>query len=124
MSFRSDCVQCAAHLISKMPLTILNKKTPFEMLYSKAPSYEMLKSFGRVAYASTLKRERSKLDPRARPCIFIGYAHSKKGYKLYDLNARMVFVSKNVQFHEKNSFHITVVQEVRIYNNFSCLCPV
>ena len=71
MSFWGDVVQCAAHLINKRPLTVLNKRTPFEILYSNAPSYDMLKSFGCLAYALTLKRDRSKLDPRAHPCVFL-----------------------------------------------------
>ena len=85
MSFWGDCVQCVAHLINKMPLVVLNKRMHFKILYSKAPSYDMPKSFGCLAYASTLKRDRSKLDPRAHPCVFLGYAQNQKGYKLYDL---------------------------------------
>lgn len=38
----------------------------------------MLESFGCLAYASTLKRDRSKLDPRAHPSVFLGYAQNQK----------------------------------------------
>ena len=40
-SFWGDCVQCATYLINKMPLIAPKKRTAFEILYSKVPSYDM-----------------------------------------------------------------------------------
>ena len=37
---------------------------------------------------------------RQSRCVFIGYLHGKKGWKLYDLNSQEYFVSRDVVFHE------------------------
>jgi len=37
---------------------------------------------------------------RARQCIFLGYPHNKKGYKLFDISANTFFTSRDVTLHE------------------------
>lgn len=73
--FWGECVLTAAHTINKMPLIALNNSTPYEKLYGTKPSYDLLlKVFGCLCFASTLKRDGTKLAARADPCMFIGYS--------------------------------------------------
>ena len=46
------------------------------------------------------KEQRSKLDDKATPCIFIRYGDEEFGYKLWDLEKQKIVRSKDVVFHE------------------------
>lgn len=53
-----------------------------------------------MAYASNIKPHKSKFDSRAQKCIFIGFSPGQKAYKLYSLDSKQVFISRDVIFYE------------------------
>jgi len=82
-----------------LPSPVLSLKTPFELLYSKRPSFSHLRVFGCLAYATNV-RVSHKFDHRSIPSIFIGYPVGQKAYKLFDLSSNKIFTSHDVKFHE------------------------
>jgi hypothetical protein len=62
------------------------------------------KIFECVAYVHLHKNQRTKLDPCAVRCIFLGYAQHKKGYRCYDPATRRLYVTMDVTFLETEYF--------------------
>ena len=95
----------AAHIINMLPTRVSNDFSPHEMLYKTPQDFNQLKVFGFLCYASTLSTNRSKFDPRASKCVFIGFKKGTKGYILLNIQSREYFVSRDVVFYE-HFFHI------------------
>ena len=99
-NFWGFCVLCAVYLINRMPLKPINNDTPYFRLFGTIPSLDHLKTFGCLCYVYTSKVKRSKLAPRASPCVFIGYSNTQKGYKVFNLTTKQITITRNVKFHE------------------------
>ena len=70
------------------------------MLHGTLPSYDSLRTIGCLCYAAVTKPHKDKFAPRGIRCVLIGYPPGQKGYKLYNLQTREVFCSRDVIFHE------------------------
>lgn len=97
--FWGNCVLTAVYLINRLPSVLLNGKSPYEMMYQRPPNLDHLRVFGCLCFATTLPRG-DKFAARAKRAVFIGYSSTQKGYKLYDLETKTVFISRDVIFRE------------------------
>ncbi|CAL8080019.1 unnamed protein product [Prunus armeniaca] len=104
-------VLSAAYLINRTPSRVFDFKTPHDVFgdhvspvsVSKLP----LKFFGCIAYVHVYSHQRSKLDPCAMRCVFIGYSSTQKGYKCYHPPTQKVHVTLDVTFHEEVSYYVS-----------------
>ena len=67
-----------------------------------------LKVFGCVIYSHVPDELRKKLDKKGQKCILVGYSEDTKAYKSYDLVARKVIISRDIQFIENESWDGTI----------------
>ena len=98
LEYWGDCVLTAVFLINRLPSPVTQNKSPYEKLTNETPDYSALKAFGCLYYCSTSPKSRTKFDPRAKACIFLGYPMGYKGYKLLDIETYSVSVSRHVIF--------------------------
>ena len=90
-----EAVTIAVYIMNWCPTKIVKNKPPQEAWTCMNHSVSHLNIFGCVAYAHVLDELRKKLDIKAHKCTFVGYYEYTKAYKLYDLVARKVIISRD-----------------------------
>ncbi|KAL8151864.1 hypothetical protein V2J09_021672, partial [Rumex salicifolius] len=80
----------------------LSFKSPYESLYAKHPDYGFFKSFGCMCYPFIRPYNRTKLEYKSLPCIFIGYSPEHKGYCCYHIPSATTYIVRHVIFDETN----------------------
>ncbi|KAL5863382.1 hypothetical protein ACOSQ3_000896 [Xanthoceras sorbifolium] len=99
-SFWGEAMRTAVDLINLSPSVPLNYDVPERVWTGKDVSYKHLKVFGCRAFVHIPKDERSKLDGKAKQCIFVGHAHEEFGYRLWDPVNKRIIRSRDVVFLE------------------------
>ena len=61
-----------------------------------------MRVFGCRAYVLTPKEKRLKWDPKSRVGVFVGYEEVSKAYRVYDIDAQRVVISRDVTFDESS----------------------
>ncbi|KAG2872996.1 hypothetical protein PC115_g24476 [Phytophthora cactorum] len=98
--FWAEAAMTAINVKNRLPSPKIEHKTPFEIVYKSKPSVKHMRVFGCRTYILTPKEKRLKWDPKARAGIFLGYEEVSKAYRLYDIEAGQVVISRDVNFDE------------------------
>ncbi|XP_028186399.1 uncharacterized protein LOC114373048 [Glycine soja] len=88
------------HIINMLPTPLLNNHSPHFHVYHAHPDLSNLRVFGTLCFASTLQAHKTKFQSRAKKCIYLGHPFGTKGFLLFDLHTREIFVSRHVIFYE------------------------
>jgi hypothetical protein len=104
-------VLTTSYLIDRLPYSVLDSKTPMEVLSSFFPDLFTSSNltpiiFGCTSFVYIRSDGIGKLDPKALICVFIGYSSTQKGYKRYHPPSHKFFVSQDVTFHEQESYFV------------------
>uniref|UniRef100_A0A2N9H0H2 Integrase catalytic domain-containing protein n=1 Tax=Fagus sylvatica TaxID=28930 RepID=A0A2N9H0H2_FAGSY len=100
--FWAEAVDMACYIINRSPRVALDGKVAEEVWTGQEVDYSFMRIFGCPAYVHISGEDRSKLDPKSKKCIFLGFKKGVKGYKLWDPVAQKVVISRDVVFDEKS----------------------
>lgn len=95
-----ECVLTSVYIMNRFLSSVLNKKSPYELLYEQTPEFEDMRAFGCLAFAANPTHSSNKFERRGVPCVFMGYTPNQKGYRLLNLSTKDFFVSRDVVFKE------------------------
>nr|XP_011468365.1 PREDICTED: uncharacterized protein LOC101291945 [Fragaria vesca subsp. vesca] len=109
VEYWGEVVTSAAYLINHTSSWVIECQNPLQQLQKLLliPSLPNLEPrvFGCTVYVHIPKQQQSKLDPRARKCIFVGYADFQKRYRCYDPLTDTMHVSLDVSFRESEPYY-------------------
>jgi hypothetical protein len=101
--FWVEAVATVVYIMNRTPTAVVHGMTPEEKFTGKKLDVSHFKVFGCIAYVHVLDEKRSKLDPKAEKCIFIGYSLEQKGYRCFNPSTQKLQVSRDVVFDEMAS---------------------
>ncbi|KAJ0764367.1 putative RNA-directed DNA polymerase [Helianthus annuus] len=108
-SFWPEAINTAVYLLNRLPTKALNLKTPIDALstFTKLPPPLTLppRVFGCTVFPHIPKTERSKLEPCAEKCVFVGYGVNQKGYRCYNPLRRRVITTVHCDFLETEYYY-------------------
>ncbi|GJS36193.1 retrovirus-related pol polyprotein from transposon TNT 1-94 [Tanacetum coccineum] len=83
------------------PITIHTRhnKTPYELVHDKKPDLTF-RVFGALCYPTNDSENLGKFQAKADIGIFVGYAPSRKGYRIYNKRTRRLMETIHVTFDE------------------------
>ncbi|KAK3020800.1 hypothetical protein RJ639_047756 [Escallonia herrerae] len=99
-SRKAEAVNTDCYLVNRSPSSAINHRVPEEVWSDKQVNFSAMRIFGCPAYVHLRNKERSKLDPKSKECIFLGYEEGVKGYRLWDPVAKKRVISRDVVFNE------------------------
>ncbi|GJW24571.1 integrase, catalytic region, zinc finger, CCHC-type containing protein [Tanacetum coccineum] len=96
----AEVVATACYTQNRSLIHTRHNKTPYELVHDKKPNLTFFIVFGAFCYPTNNSEDLGKLQPTADIGIFIGYAPSRKGYRIYNKRTRRIMGTIHVQFNE------------------------
>jgi len=72
--FWVEAVVIVVYIMNRTPTVIIHGMTPEEKFTCKKPNVSHFRVFGCITYVHVPDEKKSKLDPKAEKCTFIGYS--------------------------------------------------
>ena len=98
--FWAEAAMSAIYVKNRLPSPKIPTMTPFEIVCRSKPSVKHMRVFGCRAYILTPKEKRLKWDPKARVGIFMGYEEVSKAYRVFDIEAEQMVITRDANFDE------------------------
>nr|GEU39574.1 putative ribonuclease H-like domain-containing protein [Tanacetum cinerariifolium] len=96
----AEVVATACFTQNRSIIRLRHGKTPYKLLQSKLPDLSFFHVFGALCYPKNDSENLGKLQPKADIGIFIGYAPTKKAFRIYNRCTRRIVETIHVDFDE------------------------
>ncbi|GJW59981.1 putative ribonuclease H-like domain-containing protein [Tanacetum coccineum] len=96
----AEAVATACYTQNRSIIRLCHGKTPYELLHDKPPDLSFFHVFGALCYPTNDSENLGKLQPKADIGIFIGYAPTKKAFRIYNRRTRRIIETIHVDFDE------------------------
>ncbi|GJX31197.1 integrase, catalytic region, zinc finger, CCHC-type containing protein [Tanacetum coccineum] len=93
-------VATACYTKNRSIICLRHGKTPYELLHDKLLELSFFHVFGALCYPTNDCENLGKLQPKADISIFIGYAPTKKAFRIYNQRTRRIIETIHVDFDE------------------------
>ncbi|GJZ11780.1 retrovirus-related pol polyprotein from transposon TNT 1-94 [Tanacetum coccineum] len=105
----AEAVATACYTQNRSLIYTRHNETPYELVHDKKHDLTFFLVFGALCYPTNNSEDLGKLQPIADIGIFVGYAPSRKGYRIYNKRTRQIMETIHVQFDELTK-HMALVQ--------------
>ncbi|GJW46618.1 putative ribonuclease H-like domain-containing protein [Tanacetum coccineum] len=96
----AEAVATACYTLNRSLVHTLHGKTYYELLKGKKPEVNYFRVFGSLCYPTNDYDDLGKLKAKADIGIFVGYAPTKKAYRIYNKRTRKIQETVHVTFDE------------------------
>ncbi|GJS35402.1 retrovirus-related pol polyprotein from transposon TNT 1-94 [Tanacetum coccineum] len=95
-----QAVATACYTQNRSLIHTRHNKTPYELVHDKKPDLTFFRVFGALCYPTNDSENLGKFQAKADIGIFVGYAPSRKGYRIYNKRTRRLMETIHVTFDE------------------------
>nr|GEV89073.1 retrovirus-related Pol polyprotein from transposon TNT 1-94 [Tanacetum cinerariifolium] len=97
----AEAVATACYTQNRSLIHTRRHKNPYELVHNKKPDLTFFRVFGVLCYPTNDSEYLGKLQPTADTGIFVGYAPSRKGYRIYNKRTRRIMETIHLRPHTK-----------------------
>ncbi|GJV30562.1 retrovirus-related pol polyprotein from transposon TNT 1-94 [Tanacetum coccineum] len=96
----AEAVATACYTQNCSIIRLRHGKTPYDLLHDKLPDLSFFHVLGALCYPTNDSENLGKLQPKSNIGIFIGYAPTKKAFRIYNRRTRRIIERIHVDFDE------------------------
>nr|GEX55802.1 1-phosphatidylinositol-3-phosphate 5-kinase FAB1B-like [Tanacetum cinerariifolium] len=113
----TECILTATYLINRLLSSMLNGKSPNEIIYKKCPTLSYLRVLGYLCFA-TIVNNNDKFGSRSEKCVTISYSSVKK-----DIDSDKVKNDTTNVFQDVNHINFFDIEYLEIPNDDERVYP-
>jgi hypothetical protein len=104
--FWAKAINTACHIVNRLYLHQLLKKTPYELLSSNKPNVSYVRVFGSKFYVLLKRFKSSKFAPKVYEDFMLGYDSNSHTYHIFNKDSGCVETTCDVVFNETNGSQV------------------